>query len=177
MCVQNFIKMEQFSAKEGWRGKKVVKAKSTNFTRCATCSASNQKILSQGECRKLRLYTQFSQLLPLSLCQNSSKLKNFQGKTASEQRSQNKRIKFYEMFDLLCFQWQDLGSKELKKLKLCTYPIKKSSKSNIFRLKVLAGKKVVKPKSTSFTRCLTYSASNEKISGRKELKNLFFACT
>ena len=36
------------------------------------------------------------------------------------------------MLDLLCFQWRDLGSRELEKLKLCMCPIKKSSKSNIF---------------------------------------------
>ena len=45
------------------------------------------------------------------------------------------------------------------------------------RLKELAEKKVVEPKSTSFTRCSTYSASNDKISGRKELKSWIFACT
>ena len=41
-----------------------------------------------------------------------------------------------------------------------------------FRVKGLAPKEVVKRKSTKFTRCSTYSASNDKISGQKELKKL-----
>ena len=41
-----------------------------------------------------------------------------------------------------------------------------------FRVKGLAQKKVVKPKRSIVTRCLTYFASNNKISGQRELKKL-----
>ena len=47
-----------------------------------------------------------------------------------------------------------------------------SSKSNLFEGKGTSQEKVVKPKSTNFTRCSTYSASNDKISGQKQLKKL-----
>ena len=45
---------------KGLARKNVVKQKRTNFTRCSTYTASNQKILSQGERRELRLCMYFS---------------------------------------------------------------------------------------------------------------------
>ena len=46
---------------------KLVEPKSKSFTRCSTYSASNPKILSHGERRKLKVYILFSHIPPL-LC-------------------------------------------------------------------------------------------------------------
>ena len=68
--------------------------------------------MSQGERRNLRLYMYFSQLPPLCFCQKSSTPNNNQGESTSEEESgQTKKINFYEMLDLLCFQEHNLDSK------------------------------------------------------------------
>ena len=146
---------------------KLVKPKSKNFTRCSTYSASNPKILSHGERRKLKVYfflikylqyvcakfhpnrtnfsvkglarrivaepksTNFMRCSTYSasnisgwdsacslvnyLHYVSAKIQTnrttFRLKGLASKNSQNKRLKFHEMLDLLCFQWQDLGSK------------------------------------------------------------------
>ena len=69
--------------------------------------------------------------------------------------------------------------KEPKKLKLCMNPInyfhfvcaKNHQNRSNFRVKRLASKKV-KTKVSIFTRCSTYSASNDKISSQGELKKM-----
>ena len=115
------------------------------------------------------------------MCQKSSKSNIFDGKRASEAKNgETKKPNFDEMLDLLCFQWQSLGWKgawEVETLHvpnqifpLCVCQIHPSP--TFLRVKGLARRKVVKPKSTGFTRCSTYSASNDKISGQKELKKL-----
>ena len=53
---------------KGLAGKRVVKPKSKNFTRCSTYSASNPKILSHGERRKLKVYILFSHIPPICVC-------------------------------------------------------------------------------------------------------------
>ena len=46
-----------------------------------------------------------NQLIPLCVCQVSSKSNNFQGKRASEEKSgQSKEPKLYKMRDVFCFQ-------------------------------------------------------------------------
>ena len=67
------------------------------------------------------------------------------------------------------------SQRELKKLKLCMYQInyfhneclKNHPRPKFLRVKGLAKQKVVKPKSTKFTRCSTYSISITKKSGLK----------
>ena len=74
------------------------------------------------------------------MCQILNKSNNFQCKKASEEKSgQTKKHKFHEVPEIFCSQWQNIESKELKKLKLCKYLIKyfhnvcqKSSKANVF---------------------------------------------
>ena len=80
-------------------------------------------------------------LIPLCVCQISCKSNKFQGKRSNEEKSgQLKKHKFHEMLYLLCFQWQNLGSKGAsevenlhvpnQKFPLCV--CQKSSKSNTF---------------------------------------------
>ena len=54
VCAKFHPNRKTFSVKELAR-RKVAETQSKNFMRCLTYSASNQKILSQGECRTLRL--------------------------------------------------------------------------------------------------------------------------
>ena len=116
VCAKFHQNWTTFSVR-GLARRKVVKAKRTNLPRCLTYSASNPKILSQGERRKLIFYILFSYLPPLCLCQNSSKSNNFRGKRASEE-------------------------------------------------------KMVKRKSTNFTRCPNFFASDDKILSQWERRNL-----
>ena len=92
---------------KGLPSKKVVKPKSTNFTRCSTYSASNDKISGQGELKKLKL-----------------------------------RMYLINYLHYVCAKFHP--------------------NRTTFRVRGLAKKKVVKPKSTSLSRCSTYSASNQK---------------
>ena len=72
------------------------------------------------------------------------------------------------------------AQRELKKLKLCKYLInwfdyvcaKTQANPKYLRVKGLAREKVVKPKSTNFTRCSTYSASDDKISSQRKPKKM-----
>ena len=72
------------------------------------------------------------------------------------------------------------SQRKLKKLNLCMYLInffhnvcaKNHPRPTSLRVKGLATKEVFKWKSTKFTRCSTYSASNDKTSSRVELKKL-----
>ena len=67
-------------------------------------------LFPKTEYRVLEALHVVSQLLPLYVCQVSSKSNNFQGERANEEKSgQTKKHKFHEL--LLCFQWQNLGSK------------------------------------------------------------------
>ena len=61
--------------------------------------------------RSLKIYSSHvpNQLFPLCVCLTSSKSNIFQGKEASQAKiGQNKKQKFHEMLDLLCFQSQNL---------------------------------------------------------------------
>ena len=122
-----------------------------------------------------------NQLFPLCVCQKSSKSNIFDGKRANEaKKGETKKPNFDKMLDLLCFQWQSLGWKgawEIENLHvpnqifpLCVCQI--HSSPTFLRVKGLARRKVVKPKTTGFTRCSTYSASNDKISSEGELKKM-----
>ena len=102
----------------------------------------------------------------------------FRLKRLARKKSQNKRIKFHEMLDLLCFQWRDLGSRELEKLKLCMYPIKKSSKSNIFEGKGTSQEKSGQTKKHKFHEMpdlLCFQGQNPQWRGAHEKETLHVA--
>ena len=139
-----------------------------------------QNLESRGAQKKETLQV-FSQLLPLRVCRISSKSNKLQGKTASEEKSgQTKKINFYEMLDLLCFQWKNLdsnGAYEVETLHvanqlppLCVCQI--SFKSNNFQVKRASEEKMVKQKRTIFTRCPRFFASNDKILSQGERRKL-----
>ena len=123
-----------------------------------------------------------SQLLPLCVCQISSKLNTFQRKKASEEKScptKKKTILRDNRPTLLLFKksWVKgvVGSWD-SAYTLVNYLNYVSAEfqpnRTTFRVKGLATKEVFKRKSTKFTRCSTYSASDEKTSSQGELKKM-----
>ena len=116
VCAKFHPNRTTFSVKRLAR-KKVVKPERSNFTRCWTNSASNHKILSQGNVKCWHF---------------TCNLVNY--------------------LHYVCAKFHP--------------------NRTTFRVKRLARKKVVKPRSTNFSRCSTYSASKDKILGQVELKKM-----
>ena len=116
MCAKFHANSTKFTVK-GLTRKKVVNSKSTNFTRCSTYSASNEKISGKKELRKLKI----------CMC-------------------------LIKIFHYVCD--------------------KNHPNPTFLRVKALARRKKVKPKIPTFTRCSTYSSSDDKISGQRELRKL-----
>ena len=161
--------------------KKVVKPKNTNFTRCSTNSASKHKNLSQIELKKLKLcmklisyfqfmFAKFHPNPTIFMVRRLDRKNVVKRKNTNFMRCPN----FSASNDRKATHW------EIRKLKFCMYLVKDyhymcakiQPNRTILRVKGLASKKVVKPKSTIFTRCSTYSASNDKILGQSELNKL-----
>ena len=122
-----------------------------------------------------------SPLLPLWVRQISSKPNNFQRKRASEEKScQTKSTNFPRCSTYSASNDKISGQRELRKLKLCMYLMnyfhymcaKNHPNPTFVRVKGLARQKGVKPKNPNFTRCSTYSASNDKISVQREIGKL-----
>ena len=173
MCAEFHLNRKN-STVRGLARKNVVKATSTNFRRCSTYSASDDRSSSQVELKKMKLCMYLikkfhnvcaknhpnptflrvkglarkkwlnekaqisrdarffcfrwqniesreakevealhivSQLLPLCVCQISTKLNKFLAKRASEEKiGPTKNHKLQEMLDLLCFRWQNFMS-------------------------------------------------------------------
>ena len=115
--------------------------------------------------------------------QISTKSNKFQGKRASEEKcGRTKKHKIHEVLDLLGFRWKNIESGGVYEnetlhivtqlLPLCVCQI--SSKSNNFQQKKAGEEKVVKAKSTNFTRWSTYSDSQHKTLSQVELKKQKF---
>ena len=117
-----------------------------------------------------------SQSTLLCVRQISSKSINCQGIRASEEKSgQTKKHKLHEMLDLLCFQSQNLETRvgyEVESLHVLSQStllcVCQTSSKSINCQGIRASEEVVKPKSTNFTRCSTYSASNHRFSSQGE---------
>ena len=140
-----------------------------------------QNLRSKGALKNETLHV-VGQSLPPYVCQISSKSnicqhkKGWRGKKWSNHKAQTSRdsrptllpitkswVKWnVEIWDFTCSLVSYLHS-------VCA---KIHPNWTIFRVKGLAQKKVVKPKRSIVTSCLTYSASNDKISGQRELKKL-----
>ena len=160
----------------------VAQPKGTNFTRCLTYTASNQKRLSQSECGKSRLCMYFNQLLPLCVCQFSSKSNNSQRKRAGEEKKWSKQkaqtsrhARPIRLPIMKSWVKGNLGSWDFTR-SLVNYLhyvyAKIHPNRTTFSVRRLARKKLVNGKSTHFTRCSIYSASQHKLSGQEELRKL-----
>ena len=91
---------------------KEVKTKGSNFTRCLTYSASNDKISVQRELKKLKLCMypiKYFHFVWAKIHPNPTFLR-VKG-LARQKSGQSKKHKLHEMCDLLCCQWQNLGWK------------------------------------------------------------------
>ena len=140
-----------------------------------------QNLESMGAQEKETLHIVI-QLLPLCVCQISSKSNNFQRKKAGKEKNWSKQ-KAQTSRDvrptLLLIKKSWVKEKVGQWDPACTlvnylHYVSANFQPNRtnFRVKGLATKEVVKAKSTNFTRCSTYFASNDKYSGQRELKTL-----
>ena len=137
-----------------------------------------QNLGSSGAWEKETLHIVI-QLLPVCVCQISSKSNNFQRKKAGEEKKWSKQ-KAQTSRDarptllLIKKSWvKEIVGQWDSACTLVNYLHYVSAKfqpnRTTFRAKGLAQEKVVKPKRSIVTGCLTYSASNDKISGQREL--------
>ena len=133
----------------------VVKRKSTNFTRCSTYYASDKKISSQVELQKMKVCIWLVNYFHYVCAKLRRNRTTFSERGLARKKSgQSKRHKLHEMLDLLCFQWQDLGSKGAQEVEslhvpnqlfpLCLWQT--SSRSNIFEGKRASEAKFGQPK-------------------------------
>ena len=140
-----------------------------------------QNLESSGAWEKETLHIVI-QLLPVCVCQISSKSNNFQRKKAGEEKKWSKQ-KAQTSRDarptllLIKKSWvKEIVGQWDSACTLVIYLHYVSAKfqpnRTNFRVKGLATKKVVKRKSTKFTKCSTYSASDDKISSQGELKKM-----
>ena len=112
----------------------------------------------------------------LCVCQLSSKMDNFQGKRASEEKSgPTKKHKIHEMLDLLGFQSQNLESRRAYEVESFASTLSITSTmcvATFIQIGHFQGEKVGEPKHTNFLRFSSYSASNLKISTQGESREL-----
>ena len=110
---------------------------------------------------------------------NHPKRTNFRVKRLASKKVQTKGSNFTRCSTYSASNDKISIQRELKKLKLCMYPInyfhfvcvKNHQNRSHFRVKRLASKKV-KTKVSNFTRWSTYSASDDKISSQGKLKKM-----
>ena len=181
MCLPNFIKIEQLSAKESWRGKKWSKQKARTSQDARSTLLPNTKSRfkrSWGSWKFACSLVNYLHYVCAKFHPNRTifMVKGLPRKKVFKPKSPNYRrcATFRASNDKTSAQ------RELKKLKLCKYLInwfdyvcaKAQANPKSLRVKGLVREKVVKPKSTNFTRCLTYSASDHKISSQEELRKM-----
>ena len=180
MCAKIQPNRATFRVK-GLARKKVVKPKNTNLTRRSAYSISNDKISGQRELKKLKICL-FLVIYLHYVCakfhtnRTIFRVKGLPRKKVLEPKTPNyRRCSTYSASND-----KNSAQRELKKLKLCKYLInwfdyvcaKTQANPKFLRVKGLAREKVVKPKSTNFTRCSTYSACDDKISSQGEPKKV-----
>ena len=165
----------------GLARKKVLKVKSTNFTRCSTYSASQQKILSRVELKKMKFCMCLVNYFHYVCAKFHPKPTTFSVKGLTRKKVvKPKSTNFTRCSTYSASNDKISGQKKLRKLKLCMYLIiyfhyvsaKSHPNPTFLRVKWLARQEVVKPKIPNFTRCSTYSASDDKISSQGELKKI-----
>ena len=181
LCVCQFLsKLNTFQRKKASE-EKSRPTKKNNFTRFSTYSASNQKIWVKGnvgswdyECSLVNYLHYVSAKIHPN--RTTFRVKGLASKKVVKPKWSNfTRCSTYSASnDKTSSQW------ELKKFKLCMYLInyfhdvcaKNQPRPTFLRVKGLAKQKVVKPKSTNFTRCSTYSTSIQKILSQRGCRKL-----
>ena len=162
---------------------KVVKAKSTNFRRCSTDSASDDKNSSQGELKKMKLCMYLVNYFYYVCAKFHPNPTNFRVKgLATKEVVRRKNTKFTRCSTYSASDDNNSSQGELRKMKFCILLVNYfhyvcanfHSNPTTFRVKGLARKKVVKRKSTNFTRCPNFFASSDRISSQGELRKLKF---
>ena len=159
----------------------MVKRKSTNFTICPNFFTPSDRLSSQGELKKMKLCLQLVNYIHYVCAKFHTNRTIFSVKRLARRKVVERKSKNFTRCPIFFAPSDRISSQsELKKLKLCMYLIKYFNNAcakihprpKILRVKRLARQKVVKPKSTKFTRCSTYSASNDKTSSQVELKKM-----
>ena len=165
--------------RRGLARKKVVKAKNTNFNSCSTYSASNDQISGQMELRKLKLCMQLVSYYHYVRAKFQPNRTFFRVKGLARKKVVKSKSTNYRRFLTYSASNDKISAqRELRKLKLCMYLIKHfhhvcakfhPNRTN-FMVRGLAKKKVVKSKSTNYTRWSTCSDSRHKILSQVQLK-------
>ena len=179
MCLPNFIKIEQLSAKESWRGKKWSKQKARTSRDARSTLLPNTKSRVKRSWGSWKFACSLVNYLHNVCAKFHPNRTIFRVKGLPRQKVLKPKTPNYRR----CATYSASNDKtstqrELKKLKLCQYLInwfdyvcaKAQANPKLLRVKGLVREKVVKPKSTNFTRCSTYSHSDHKISSQGELK-------
>ena len=162
---------------------KVVKAKSTNFTKCPNFSASNDRISSQSELRKMKLcmyLINYFHYVCAKFHPNRTifSVKGLAMRKVAEAKSTNftRCPNFFASNDTISTQGK------VRKSKPCMYLIKYfhyvctkiHPNRTIFSVKRLAKRKVAEPKSTNFTRSRIFLLPMLQYRVKVKLKRLKF---
>ena len=160
---------------------KLVKPKSKIFTRCSTYSASNPKSWVMGNVGSWKITYSLVTYLHYVCAKfypnrTTFSVKGLARREVAEPKSTNfMRCSTYSASNQKTWAKGNVGSWD-SVCNLVNYLLYVSAKFQtnriIFRVKGLATNEVVKRNSTKFTRCSTYSASDEKISSQVELKEM-----
>ena len=179
MCLPNFIKIEQLSAKESWRGKKWSKQKARTSRVARSTLLPNTKSRVKSSWGRWKFACSLVNYLHYVCAKFHTNRTTFRVKRLPRKKVLEPKTQIYRRFSTYsASNHKTSAQRELKKLKLCKYLInwfdyvcrKTQANPKFLRVKGLARGKVVKPKSTNFTRCSTYSASDHKNSSQGELK-------
>ena len=179
MCAKLHPNRTTFSER-GLARKKVVKEKSTNFTRCSTYSAPIIKSWVKGNVGKWvftcsvvnYLHYVWAKIHPNP---TTFGVKELARKKRSKEKAQNSRDPRTFLLPMTEYRvkgssgsWNSLCSLVNYLQYVCAkyHPNRKN-----FRVKRLASKEV-RTTGSNFTRCSTFSASNDKMSVQRELKKL-----
>ena len=170
MCAKNHPR-PTFLTVKGLARQKVVKRKSTNFTRCPKFFAPSDRIASQRKLKELKLCMYLINYFHNVCAKNHPRPTSLRVKGLATKEVFKRKSTIVTRCSTYSASNDKTSSQvELKKFKLCKYLIKyfhnvcqKSSKPMFLTVKGLARQKVVKPKSTKFTSCSTYSTSIQKI--------------
>ena len=121
MCVPNSIQSDNCQGKRASE-EKSGQTKKHQFHEMLDLLCFQYQNLESRRAYEVENLHVLSQSTVVCVCRISSKSINCQGIRASEEKSRpTKKHKLHEMLDLLCFQSQNLESREEKKLKVCMY--------------------------------------------------------
>ena len=181
MCVPNFIQIENLSASKGWRRKKWSnhKAQTSRDSRPVLLPITKSWVKWNVE------IWDFTCSLVSYLHSVCAKIHPNRTTFRVKGLAQKKVVKPKRSIVTRCLTYSASnnkiwGQRELKKLKLCMYLVNYFSyvcakfhpNWTIFSLKRLTRRKGPEPKRTNFTRCSTYTASNQKILSQGERRKL-----